>query len=272
MDRKPVVSLEDRVPQLRQRRRKRANRRLSAVVLVFVLIILVVLYFQSPYSKIQTIQVSGNDILTDQQILETGEFAAGDSFWTTGTESIEENLLTNELIKSAEVTKDFPRTIMINVEEFQQMAYLRQEQEYTPVYENGFLGTKGPSEVIRGSAPLLVGFSDRELVQKLAGSLSELPDEVLNSISEIHHSPTDVDNERIQVFMNDGFEVSAVIPTFADKMVHYGSIVSQLDPNVKGVIDLEVGSYFRAYDDPGNSAADEETGTTEDTEETEPQG
>ncbi|TFE03572.1 cell division protein FtsQ/DivIB [Jeotgalibacillus sp. R-1-5s-1] len=272
MDRKPVVSLEDRVPQLRQRRRKRANRRMSAVVLVFVLIILVVLYFQSPYSKIQTIQVSGNDILTEQQILEAGGFAAGDSFWTTDEESIKENLQENELIKLAEVKKDFPTTMTINIEEFEQTAYLRQEQAYTPVYENGFLGTPGPSELIRGSAPLLVGFDDTSLVEKLAASLSELPDEVLNSISEIHHSPTDVDDERIQIFMNDGFEVSAIIPTFADKMVHYGSIVSQLDPNVKGVIDLEVGSYFRAYEQPEDTEQADETETSEEPEETEPQG
>jgi cell division protein FtsQ len=31
-------------------------------------------------------------------------------------------------------------------------------------------------------------------------------------------------------------------------MMHYPSIISQLDPNKKGIIDLEVGSYFKAFE------------------------
>jgi cell division protein FtsQ len=48
--------------------------------------------------------------------------------------------------------------------------------------------------------------------------------------------------------MNDGFEVSASIKSFSGKMAHYPSIISQLDPNKKGIIDLEVGSFFKAYE------------------------
>ena len=40
--------------------------------------------------------------------------------------------------------------------------------------------------------------------------------------------------------------------TFAEKMAHYSSIVSQLLPDQKGVINLEVGSYFKAYEQEGD--------------------
>ncbi|WP_337999011.1 hypothetical protein [Bacillus methanolicus] len=58
--------------------------------------------------------------------------------------------------------------------------------------------------------------------------------------------------------MNDGFEVNATLRGFAEKMAHYPSIVSQLDPDKKGVIDLEVGSYFKAYDEEGTEDGEEE--------------
>ena len=74
--------------------------------------------------------------------------------------------------------------------------------------------------------------------------LDKLPSEILNSISEIYYSPKKTDLYHISLFMNDGFEVSATLRSFSEKMVHYPSIISQLDPNKKGLIDLEVGSYF----------------------------
>jgi len=61
--------------------------------------------------------------------------------------------------------------------------------------------------------------------------------------------------------MNDGNEVSATIRTFAKKMSHYPSIIGQLDPNQKGIINLEVGSFFKSYESEGAKTDDSgETG------------
>ena len=82
----------------------------------------------------------------------------------------------------------------------------------------------------------------------MIAALEELPEVVMNSISEIHSQPIKTDRYLIKLYMNDGYEVNASLRTFSDKMAHYPSIVSQLDPSKKGVIDLEVGSYFKAYE------------------------
>ena len=76
----------------------------------------------------------------------------------------------------------------------------------------------------------------------------------LNSISEIHYTPKKTDHYHISLFMNDGFEVSATLRSFSEKMAHYPSIISQLDPNKKGIIDLEVGSYFKAFEPEAEEA------------------
>ena len=46
--------------------------------------------------------------------------------------------------------------------------------------------------------------------------------------------PKETDDYRISLFMNDGFEVSATLRSFSEKMIHYPSIISQLDPKHKG--------------------------------------
>ena len=72
------------------------------------------------------------------------------------------------------------------------------------------------------------------------------------------------------LYMNDGNEVSATIRTFAEKMVHYPAIVSQLEPYQRGVINLEVGSYFKAFEPKGDKPdeKDEEFSEGNESEET----
>ncbi|KIL44797.1 hypothetical protein KP78_23410 [Jeotgalibacillus soli] len=257
MGRQPVVSLEDRVPQLKERRKKRANRRLIFVVLLFVLLILIILYFQSPYSKIQTIEVEGSNLMQSNVIIDSSRINEGDSYWGTDANRAEESIMNLSEVKKAVVEKKFPTTLMIQIEEYKQVAYIRHDQQFIPLLENGASSLPVAANEISAHAPLLIGFPPEGMLENMTKQLAELPSEVQESISEIHYTPTETDQSHITAYMNDGFEVSALISTFADKMVHYPSIVSQLDPDVKGVIDLEVGSYFRAYETMGGAEEEE---------------
>jgi len=272
MGKKPVVSLEDRVPQLKQRRRKKANRRLGIVVLLFIMLILLILYFQSPLSKIQSISISGDEWISQEQILLASDVNIGSSYWTTNSDDITEKLLNELDIEAADVTKQFPTTLLITIDEFDHIAYVKEDQQFIPILENGAESEPLDSSDIWSHAPILFEFDSNTVLQKMATGLAELPVEVLHSISEIYYTPTDTDSGHITIYMNDGFEVSAIIDTFAEKMTHYPSIVSQLDPEIKGVIDLEVGSFFRAYE-RGEEIGDEELeGTIEGEEEIETEG
>ncbi len=244
---KPVVSIEDRVPHLKQRRKKRANRRLLVVVLLFVLFILIILFFQSPYSKIQSISVNGLSGLTEEEIAEASGVAIGDSFWSTDTDKMIEDIKDQLEIKNVSIDKKFPTSLIIKVEEYQHIAYVSKDQLFIPILENGASSTTVADE-LSSHAPILFGFSSQEILEKMATELAKLPVEVQQSISEVYSTPTDTDQNHINVYMNDGFEVSAVIDTFAEKMAYYPSIVSELDPDVKGIIDLEVGSFFKPYE------------------------
>ena len=56
------------------------------------------------------------------------------------------------------------------------------------------------------------------------------------------HGSTD-----LTVFMDDGYEVRAMISTFAEKMAYYPEITAQLHDHEKGVIDMEVGTFFTPF-------------------------
>jgi cell division protein FtsQ len=67
----------------------------------------------------------------------------------------------------------------------------------------------------------------------------------------------------VTIYMNDGNEVRGVLSTLSEKLNYYPSVIAQLKNNLKGVIDMEVGIFFRSFDDvygpPKEEVEDEES-------------
>ncbi|MFD4928066.1 cell division protein FtsQ/DivIB [Peribacillus butanolivorans] len=247
MEKGKIVSIEDRIPKLKQLRKSKANRRLVLLLSLFFILIACVLYFLSPLSYVQSVQVEGNRYITSKQIVKLSKIKKDRSIWKVDTGSTVANIKKNPEIASVKVTPIFPNSIKITVSEHNRMAYLSNDGKFSPILENGSVLEELATGEIPVFAPVLIGFKEGKALKLLLEELDKLPVEIQNAISEIHHAPTKTDGYHIVMFMNDGYEVSATSRTLSEKMIHYPSIVSQLDPKVKGVIDLEVGSYFKAY-------------------------
>lgn len=250
MEKGKVISIEDRIPKLKKIRKRKANRRLIILLSLFFILMGCVLYFLSPLSHVKTVEVSGNRYLTDEQIIKLSDLNNQQSIWKVDTAQTAAHIKENPEIKTAKIVPVFPNSLKITVTEYNKMAYLFKENHFYPILENGKILDGLESTEIPVFAPVLINFKEGAVLKQLLKELKKLPDDIQNSISEIHNSPTKTDPYHITMYMNDGFEVSATSLTLADKMVHYPAIVSQLDPQVKGVIDLEVGSYFKAYETP----------------------
>lgn len=243
-----IVSIEDRIPKLKQQRKKKANRRLTMLLLLFFMLIAFIIYFQSPLSQVKTIKISGNRAYSVKEITETADISDDTNIWKVKGKEIEGKL--NELpeVRGAEVSIQWPNTVSIEIKEYKRIAYISKGKSFLPVLENGEILDEKKTSNLPLNAPVLYSFSEGEQLKVMIENLEKLPPEVLNSISEIHYTPKKTDAYHISLFMNDGNEVSATIKTFAEKMSHYPSILSQLHPEQKGLIDLEVGSYFKAYE------------------------
>ena len=248
MEKGKIVALEDRIPKLKEQRRRKANRRLILLLALFFAMIIVVAYVQSPLSHVKTIKVSGNQIYSKSEVIKIAGVSTKNNIWKIKKQTISEKLMHLPEIKKAKVTIKFPNTINIQVKEFKRIAYLENDSAFYPIIENGKILKQRIVSGFPVNSPILFGFKQGPILEETIAELQKLPTEIINSISEIHYTPKNTDQYHISLFMNDGFEVSATLRTFAVKMVHYPSIVGQLDPNKKGIIDLEVGSYFKAFE------------------------
>ncbi|WP_082220304.1 cell division protein FtsQ/DivIB [Domibacillus robiginosus] len=247
MTKQKIISIEDRIPKLKQIKKKKSNRRLLLLLSLFFALILLVVYLQSSLSKVSEIHVQGNSLVTTQEIIKQSGLQTGSSIWAAGKGRAEEVLLKDDRIKNAEVTIGFPNDLKITVEEHKEIAYAAQKRGLYPILQNG----KILSQPLSGAPlqlPILYDFKEGKALDLFVKASQTLPDEVYNTISEVYYDPKKNNSLHIKAFMTDGFEVSATLSTFAEKMVYYPSISTQLNPEVKGVIDIEVGSYFKAYD------------------------
>lgn len=248
MSEKKIVSIEDRIPRLKQERKKKANRRLIFYLSIFFFLISIIVYLQSPLSNVKTIEVTGNSLLTEKELISLSGISTSSNMWSINGRKQSENITKHPAIKDAKVKRTFPRTVSIEVEEHGHIGYINKEKKVHPVLLNGQV-LSSMEVKLHGDAPLLVGFSDEAMLERMAAELEQVPDPIYDLISEVHWVPTEDNAYKITLYMNDGFTVYGTIRNFAHKIEVYPSIVSQLDGDVKGIIHVGVGAYFEAFDD-----------------------
>ncbi|MBU8907107.1 cell division protein FtsQ/DivIB [Desertibacillus haloalkaliphilus] len=243
-----VITINDRIPKLKEQRRQRTNRRLIFYLSIFFLLILIVVYFQSSLSHIRSIEVTGHYYVNDELIIAESGLAEGTSIWNVDRSVVATTLEALDEIKEATVYRRFPNKIEIEVLEYPRVAYLMDEGKYYPIIETGTFLDEMDRNYLPVDAPILVNWEQGEEVQELAAELIKLPEALIHRISEIYHTPTENDPLRMTLFMNDGFEVQSTIRQFSDKFTAYPSIVEEIDPEAEGIIHLRMTPYFEEFE------------------------
>jgi len=243
MEKKKIVSIEDRIPKLKEARKKKANRRLLFYLAVFFVLISIIVYLQSPLSHIKQIDINDNYVLSKEDVIKISDVALDTNIWMLNTGSTKKKVENHPVIESVTVKRKLPFTVEINVNEHHIVGFLKEESMYHPVLENGMIITKS-NIPYTGNNPLLTNFDHDDYLTRMAIELNEVPEDIFNLISEVSWEPTEKNKHKIVLYMNDGFIVHSTMRDFADKMKSYPSIVSQLDEGEKGIIHMGVGTYF----------------------------
>lgn len=246
-----VIDIEERIPTLREKRRKRTNFKFIFLILLFLITLFLLLYFQSPYSEIKKVDVIGAELVETDVYKEQSDLHTGDSMWGFKVSDIEDKISKENWVKAVHVKRKWLTTVQIEIEEWKKVAYISIENELYPMLENGEI-FKEASSLESIDAPLFLDFEDEKLRKRLLAELAKLDPTVLSLISQINSTPSSADPYSVTLFMNDGYEVRAEVTTLAEKLNYYPSIVAQIEStgsDEKGIIDIEVGSYYKSYKD-----------------------
>lgn len=241
-----VIDIEEKIPSMRKKRRRRANRKFYFIVSLFVVALLVVLYFQSPLSKINRVQVAGAHLNDSSFYSEKSGLQLGDSLWGFKKKNVYKQLEQVAGVQKVEVSRVWFRDVLISIEEWRPIAYIEVDEQYGLLLEDGYV-FKSDKQLLEEDAPIINGFTNKENRARIIEQLQKMENDIYQLISEIVYTGTKDNPESVTVFMDDGYELRALLPTLAEKMIYYPEIVSQLTGKEKGVIDMEVGTFFTPY-------------------------
>lgn len=141
-EKKKIVSIEDRIPKLKQARKKKANRRLIFYLSIFFVLISIIVYLQSPLSNIHRLEVEGNDFLPDDTIIQSSGLTTSDNMWRIDKDKVIKRIQKNEEVEKVSISRGFPATVTINVTELGRVGYLQLDGSYRALLTNGSISEK----------------------------------------------------------------------------------------------------------------------------------
>lgn len=177
-----VLKNIERRREERERRRKKIPGPLKVLFLIAV-IVGAFIFSRSSFFRISNIQVDGNSYFTDEEIINMAHAEEGGNLiYEAGKSDIVSYLESNPYIKSAEVSRKFPSTLVITVEERQQMAGIVYDDEYLIIDNEGTLlritETEPKVTLISG-----IVVSKIELAQKIEAENSDDLDDALTILN-----------------------------------------------------------------------------------------
>lgn len=230
--------------------RSRRNRRLIVLLVLFFITILLLLFFHSSFSRITSIEITGQVYVSQEEIMEASRIELGDHFFGVTAERIKQRVEGIEIIEEAIVTKRFPGQVSIEVREYPEVAYqIGKSGRAEALLANGVaLEIKDKNVII--DKPILTGWEDQEMKSRLTFVLAEIPHDLLADISEIKHEPNPVSYpDKIVMYTRSQFQIVTTIEKLPEKIKAYRYLIDyQLEQGVAGgVITMLEADSFRPY-------------------------
>ncbi len=225
--------------------KKRKKRRKLKVKNIIIFIVLLIILALSVYylinMPIKNIYIEGNIIITDNDIIQESEINTYPSFFLTSSFKIEHKLKKNKIIKNVKVVKKIGNTIIIKIEEYNPIAIIEEKNQV--ILSNGII-TDNIYNIV--DSPNIINSIDEKIYANFVSKFAKVNIDILRQISQIEYSPTNVDNQRFILYMNDT-NIVYITLTKIDKLNKYNQIKDKLD-NKTGIIYLDSGNYVELKD------------------------
>ncbi len=162
----------------------------------FMLLVLVTGYIllQSPLFEVRRVAVRGNQFLSEEKIKSVADIGAGVNIFKLDLSATVSNLKILPMIKEVHVSRSFPSTIVITVNERKPAGLLSAGEGFIEVDEEGVYLKKAGAGVpglpvitgVQGDIPNLGQVVRAERLEDALAVIDGLPDEVVANLSEVH--------------------------------------------------------------------------------------
>ena len=209
--------------------------------IIFIVLVALIVFVINVFldAKIKNIIIKGNDIVTDQQIIDLAEIGDYPSFYKTTKRDLISKIEKSPFIKEVTINREFYHIFIINVTEYQVL--VKKESDGKLILENGEEVTT--DQEISYNVPKLTNEVPEDKYEDFLEAMLEINEETKQQISEITYLPNDYDKDRFLLYMDDGNSVYLTLTKF-EQINYYNEILPQLDGR-KGYLYLDSGNHFQ---------------------------
>lgn len=214
------------------------------VLVISSLLILLSLYFITPLGSLKNIVVTGNERVTQDEIIKATQIDSRDYTLTT---FLNRNQYANNLkkanawIEKAEISYQFPITFKIQVTEFKILAYEASTGNIYPVISNGTVINQPVKKEALPENYMRLNLSDKAKVKKLMQELSDVPDSIKNEIQTVDLTPSKATTDLLTLTMRDEHKIIVPLSDIHKKLPYYSRVHPLLtEPSI---VDMEAGIF-----------------------------
>ena len=214
------------------------------VLVISSLLILLSLYFITPLGILKNIVVTGNERVTQDEIIKATQIDSRDYTLTT---FLNRNQYANNLkkanawIEKAEISYQFPITFKIQVTEFKILAYEASTGNIYPVISNGTVINQPVKKETLPENYMRLNLSDKAKVKKLMQELSDVPDSIKNEIQTVDLTPSKATKDLLTLTMRDEHKIIVPLSDIHKKLPYYSRVHPLLtEPSI---VDMEAGIF-----------------------------
>lgn len=241
------------------------------VLVISSLLILLSLYFITPLGSLKNLVVTGNERVTQDEIIKATQIDSRDYTLTTflNRNQYANNLKkANSWIEKAEISYQFPITFKIQVTEYKILAYEASTGNIYPVISNGTVINQPVKKEALPENYMRLNLSDKAKVKKLMQELSDVPDSIKNEIQTVDLTPSKATKDLLTLTMRDEHKIIVPLSDIHKKLPYYSRVHPLLtEPSI---VDMEAGIFSYSASLVQKEEQDQEQEKEESSEETVP--
>lgn len=227
----------NQVHKIYKKNKKKKLKRRVKILLFLVAFTLIGWYFLSDYSKVQSIQVIGNEYVLKEDVLNKISVNKNSFHVFVSTSQIEKEVRAMPMIKKASVTKDLFGHIKIELKEADKVAYCVIRKNTYVIDELGDIAQTNNKDLIRSlqSCPQITKFTNVKFLKTFAKEYVRIPELIKNETSDIVYEPKQADETRLKFVMNNGKILYLRVEDMVDQLSRFdyeANMTAHKDKNV----------------------------------------
>lgn len=221
----------------KQSKKEKKKLKKTPIIIVCVLLCISILVgYRIKIARINNIFIYGNKYVTDDEIISLAELMDYPEFYYPFSFQIANKIEKNPYIKSVKVKKKFYHVIEITVEENIPLFIKDSEDKIVLMNDVEIDNDK------KLSLPRVVNYIPDTIYERFVSKMGKLDEIVRSKISEIKYKPSEYDEERFILYMNDGNYVYLTLTKF-EYLEYYNEVYETLEGK-KGILYLDSGNHF----------------------------